>query len=69
MIYSVKGHELATKRDIENGITEPHFSDLKDNPLGSVSSILFWNDQQNQVYKQVLNMQPTLLMGDYGTGW
>ena len=45
------------------------FSDIKDNPLGSVKTILFWNDQQKQVDTQVVNMRPTLLMGDYGTGF
>ena len=44
------------------------FSDIKDNPLGSVKTILFWNDQQKQVDTQVVNMRPTLLMGDYGIG-
>ena len=44
------------------------FSDIKDNPLGSVKTLLFWNDQQKQVDTQVVNMVPTLLMGDYGTG-
>ena len=62
----VKGHELARK--IEDGITAPQFSDLKEDPLGSVTNILFWNDPQKQVDTQVVNMQHTLLMGDYGTG-
>ena len=44
------------------------FSNIKDHPLGSVKTILFWNDQQKQVDTQVVNMRPTLLMGDYGTG-
>ena len=44
------------------------FSDIKDNPLGSVKTLLFWNDPQKQVDTQVVNMRPTLLMGDYGTG-
>ena len=68
MIYLVRGHQLATRRENEDDITEPQFSDIMDNPLGSVPNILFWNDQQNQVYKQVVNMKHTLLMGDYGTG-
>ena len=84
VIYSVMGHQIATKRKIEDelerglqltnkrksedGITAPQFSDIKENPLGSVPNILFWNDPQRQVYTQVVNMQSTLLMGDYGTG-
>ena len=78
MIYSVTGHQIATKRTIEDklerelqfedGIIDPKFSDIKENPLGSVPNILFWNDPQRQVYTQVVNMQSTLLMGDYGTG-
>ena len=84
MIYSVKGHPLAKKREIEDEIergldltkkrklddriTETQFSDLKDKPLGSVPSILFWNDEQKQISTQVEKMQPTLLKGDYGTG-
>ena len=72
------GHQIATKRKIEDkherelqfedGIIDPQFSDIKENPLGSVPNILFWNDPQRQVYTQVVNTQPTLLMGDYGTG-
>ena len=84
MIYSVKGHQLAKKREIEDeiergldltkkrklddGIQETQFSDLKDKPLGSVPSILFWNDEQKQISTQVEKMNHTLLMGDYGTG-
>ena len=47
----------------------PKFGDLKEKPLGSVLNILFWNDPQRQIMKQVQNMEHTLLMGDYGTGW
>ena len=68
MIYSVKGQQLATKREIEDGITVPQFSDIKDKPLGSVPTILFWNNQQKQISTQVEKMQHTLLKGDYGTG-
>ena len=84
MIYSVKGHQLAKKREIEDeiergldltkkrklddSITKTQFSDLKNKPLGSVPSILFWNDQQKQISTHVENMQSTLLKGDYGTG-
>ena len=68
MIYSVKGHELATKREGEDSITAPQFSDIKEKPLGSVPSIVFWNDEQKQISTQVEKMQHTLLMGDYGTG-
>ena len=68
MIYSVKEHQLATKREIEDGITAPQFSDIKEKPLGSVPSIVFWNDEQKQISTQVEKMQHTLLMGDYGTG-
>ena len=65
MIYSVKGQQLA---EMEEGITEPQFIDIKENPLGSVPSILFWNDQQKQISTQVQKMKHTLLTGDYGTG-
>ena len=84
MFCLVKGHELAIKRKIEDElekglhltkkrklddvIIEPEFGDLKDDPLGSVPSILFWNDQQRQIYTRVTSMQHTLLVGDYGTG-
>ena len=84
LIYSVMGHQIAAKRKIEDklerglqltekrknedGITDPQFSDIRENPLGSAPTILFWNDAQRQVYKQVVNMKPTLLIGDYGTG-
>ena len=63
-----KGLQLTKKRKLEEGIQEPEFVDLKDEPLGSVPSILFWNDQQRQIYTQVTSMQHTLLVGDYGTG-
>ena len=68
MIYSVKEYQLAKKREIEDGIREPQFTDLKEKPLGSVPSIVFWNDEQKQISTQVEKMQPTLLKGDYGTG-
>ena len=64
----VKDHQLAKRRKIEDGITAPQFSDLKEDPLGSVTNILFWNDPQKQVDTQVVNMKHTLLIGDYGTG-
>ena len=63
-----KGLNLTKKRKLEEGIIEPEFGDLKNGPLGSVPSILFWNDQQSQIYKGVTSMKHTLLMGDYGTG-
>ena len=85
IIYSVKGHQLAKKREIEDDIergldltkkrklddriTETQFSDLNEKPLGSVPNILFWNDQQEQISTQIEKMKPTLLMGDYGTGF
>ena len=63
---------VPTKRkldeDLEKIIIEPEFGDLKNEPLGSVPSILFWNDQQRQIYTRVTSMQHTLLVGDYGTG-
>ena len=84
IIYSVKGHQLAKKREIEDDIergldltkkrklddriTETQFSDLNEKPLGSVPNILFWNDQQEQISTQIEKMKPTLLKGDYGTG-
>ena len=66
---SVKEHELAKKRnEDEPGLKELQFSDLKEYPLGSVPSILFWNDQQREIYTRVIKRQHTLLKGDYGTG-
>ena len=65
IICSVKGQQLS---EIEDGITSPQFIDIKDKPLGSVPTILFWNSQQKQISTQVEKMQPTLLKGDYGTG-
>ena len=66
------GHPIATKRKIEDKLElstkRRKFSDIKGNPLGSVKTIMFWNDQQKQVETLVVNMVPTLLMGDYGTG-
>ena len=66
------GHPIATKRKIEDKLElstkRRKFSDIKGNPLGSVKTIMFWNDSQKQVETQVVNMVPTLLMGDYGTG-
>ena len=73
MFCLVKRHELAKRRENEDElgsrIQELKFSDLKDEPLGSVPSILFWNDQQRQIYTRVTSMQHTLLLGDYGTGF
>ena len=57
---------LLTRDDI--GLQAPQFGDLKENPLGSLLNILFWNDPQRQIYTRVVNMEHTLLMGDYGTG-
>ena len=59
---------MAKNRRLEEGIIKPKFGDLKAGPLGSVPSILFWNDEQRQIYTRVTSMQHTLLMGDYGTG-
>ena len=72
MIYLVKGHELALRRENEDEhggrLQELKFVNLKDDPLGSVPSILFWNDQQRHIYTRVTSMRHTLLVGDYGTG-
>ena len=57
---------LLTRDDI--GLQAPQFGDLKEKPLGSLLNILFWNDPQRQIYTRVVNMEHTLLMGDYGTG-
>ena len=50
MMCLVKGHELAKRMENEDELgsrlQELKFGDLKDEPLGSVPSILFWNDQQ-----------------------
>ena len=57
------------RREIEDKLEkEPKCWDLKGGPLGSVPSILFWNDQQRQIYTRVTSMKHTLLVGDYGTG-
>ena len=65
----VKEYELAkTWNEDEQGLKECQFSDLKENPLGSVQNILFWNDQQKEIYTRVMKRQHSLLMGDYGTG-
>ena len=64
----VEGYQLAKKRKVEDCITAPQFSDLKEKPLGSVPNILFWNDRQKQFSTQVEKMKHTLLKGDYGTG-
>ena len=72
MMCLVKGHELAKRMENEDELgsrlQELNFGNLKDGPLGSVPSILFWNDQQRQIYTRVTSMQHTLLVGDYGTG-
>ena len=51
------------------GVQAPQFGDLEENPLGSMLNILFWNDPQRQIQTRVDNMEHTLLIGDYGTGW
>ena len=79
-ISIVKGCELAKMRtleELENGLPLSdkgkfdegvQFNDLKDRPLGSVPSILFWSDQQMELITNIRSMKHTLLMGDYGTG-
>ena len=69
------GHPIATKREIEDKLEleslltkRRKFTELRGNPLGSVKTIMFWNDPQKQVEKLVVKMKPTLLIGDYGTG-
>ena len=54
---------------VKTDLQDPKFSDLIDKPLGSVSNIIFWNDPQRQILYHVDNMEHTLLLGDYGTGW
>ena len=44
------------------------FDKLKGKSLGSLSNILFWNDQQKHVASRIEKMEHTLLTGDYGTG-
>ena len=63
-----KGLQLIKKPKLDEGIQEAQFSDLKDKPLGSVPSILFWSDQQMKLITNIRSMKHTLLMGDYGTG-
>ena len=53
----------------EMDLQDQKFSDLKEKPLGSLISIMFWNDPQRQIRGHVDNMEHTLLIGDYGTGW
>ena len=64
--------EISKKRKLDEGVQdlgqETQFSDLIDKPLGSVPSIMFWNDQQMELINNIRNMKHTLLMGDYGTG-
>ena len=63
-----KGLQLTKKLTLDEGIPEAEFTDLKDKPLGSVPSILFWSDQQMELITNIRSMKHTLLMGDYGTG-
>ena len=63
-----KGLQLTKKPKLDEGIQETEFTDLKDKPLGSVPSILFWSDQQMELISNIRSMKHTLLMGDYGTG-
>ena len=60
--------EKGLQRKLYKGAKEIKFTDLKDQPLGSVPSILFWNDQQTELIAIIRSMKHTLLMGDYGTG-
>ena len=59
---------MAKKRGLEDKLQETEFTDLKDKPLGSVPSILFWSDQQMELITNIRSMKHTLLLGDYGTG-
>ena len=63
-----EGLQLTKKRNLDEGIQETQFSDLKDKPLGSVPSILFWSEQQMELIASIRSMKHTLLMGDFGTG-
>ena len=63
-----KGFESIKERKLDEGTKKIQFTDLKDKPLGSVPSILFWNNQQIEFITNIKNMKHTLLMGDYGTG-
>ena len=63
-----KGRQLTKKQKLYEGIQETEFKDLKDKPLGSVPSILFWSDQQMELITNIRGMKHTLLAGDYGTG-
>ena len=47
---------------------ETTFDDIKKKPLGSLVSILFWNDQQRRLIENIEQMIHTLIMADYGTG-
>ena len=60
--------QVTKKRRLQEGMQKAEFSDLKDKPLGSVPSILFWSDQQMEIINNIKDKKHTLLMGDYGTG-
>ena len=60
-----EGLQISKKKKLDEGV---QFSDLIDKPLGSVPSIMFWNDQQIDFINNIRDMNHTLLIGDYGTG-
>ena len=42
--------------------------DIKGKSLGKLESILFWNDEQMELYKSLKKFKHTILAGDYGSG-
>ena len=62
---------LGKKEKQNDGYTdlqETTFGDIKKKPLGSLASILFWNDQQRRLIENLEQMIHTLIIADYGTG-
>ena len=61
-------HQLNKKIKLADEFKKAKFLDLPGKPLGSVTSIIFWSNQQLELITNITNMKHTLLMGDYGTG-
>ena len=55
-------------KEVDDELKKAKFSDLLEKPLGSVTSIIFWSDEQMKFITNISNMKHTLLIGDYGTG-
>ena len=62
--YCIVGESAGEKEKcLENS-----FRDLTHQPLGSASSIIFWNDDQKKFTQNLKEMNHTILLGDYGSG-